>query len=121
MTIEEQLRHFILAQYKSVRAFSKAVGLPNPTVESILKRGLENASVGNVIKICKFLQISADGLSDGEIIRRELSDMQFTAKERELIKKFRLLDERGQRAVTDTVDREYSYMQPFLEELPNAT
>ncbi len=101
MTIEEQLKHLILAQYKSIRAFSKAVGLPNPTVESILKRGLENASVGNVIKICKFLRISADGLSDGEIIRHEVSNMQFTAEEREIIRKFRLLDERGQRAVTD--------------------
>ena len=36
-------------------------------MHSIFKRGIDNSSVANIIKICKALGISADALADGEI------------------------------------------------------
>lgn len=67
-TIEEQLKEIIVLRYGSVLAFSKIAGIPNPTVASILNRGIKNASVINVIKICQILGISTDDLADGKII-----------------------------------------------------
>lgn len=121
MTVEERLKHLILARYKSVSAFASAIGLPYTTVDSILKRGIENAGVGKVIKICKFLGISADRLADGEIAPYEISDMNLSSEEQELLKKYRALDDRGKRAVTETLEREFSYVKPFAEESAIAT
>ena len=67
MTIEEKLRDYILARYKSLREFSCFANLPNSTVNTILSRGVINAKVGNIIQICKVLNISADALADGKI------------------------------------------------------
>lgn len=66
-TIEEQLKEMILSKYKSVREFSLLIDMPYSTLDSIFKRGIGNASVSNIIRICKALNISADGLSQGKI------------------------------------------------------
>lgn len=70
MTIEEKLKDYILHRYKSLREFTNAVDIPYTTMDSILKRGIGNSSVNNVIKICKALHISADALANGEIVPR---------------------------------------------------
>ena len=67
MTIEEKLKDLILNRYKSVLEFSNTADIPYTTVKSILSRGVGNASVNNVIKICKTLNISVDALADGKI------------------------------------------------------
>lgn len=121
MTIEERLKCLILARYKSVRSFSIAAGIPYTTVDSMLKRGVLNASIGTAIKVCSFLGISADGLADGEIVPYEKSDIKLNDDEREMIQKYRMLDERGRQAVRDTIEREYSYTVPLTEESASVT
>lgn len=67
MTLEEKLREMILNKYHSMREFSTRIDVPNSTVESILKRGVQNSSVSNVIKLCKGLNISVEALAEGKI------------------------------------------------------
>lgn len=68
MTTEEKVKNLILRRYHSIREFSILTEIPYTTLDSILKRGIGNSSVTNVIKICKALDISADALADGEIV-----------------------------------------------------
>lgn len=68
MTTEEKLKEYILAKYKSIREFVLAADIPYSTVDTILKRGVMNASIGNVLKICSALSISADELANGKIV-----------------------------------------------------
>lgn len=68
MTIEEKMKKYILTKHKSIREFVKCADLPYSTVDGILKRGIANSSIGNVLKICKALQISADELANGKIV-----------------------------------------------------
>ena len=69
MTTEEKLKAFILMRYKSLRAFVNETNvLPYTTVDGMLKRGIANASISNVISLCKALGISADELADGKIV-----------------------------------------------------
>lgn len=68
MTIEEKLKKHILTKHKSIREFVKCADLPYSTVDGILKRGIANSSIGNVLKICKALQISADELANNRIV-----------------------------------------------------
>lgn len=70
MTIEEKLKEYILTKHKSIREFVKYANLPYSTVDGILKRGIANSSIGNVLKICKALQISADELANNRIVPR---------------------------------------------------
>ena len=73
MTTEEKLKDFILQRYHSIREFTIQHDIPYTTVHSIFKRGVENSSVSNIIKICKALGISADALADGEIAPAKVS------------------------------------------------
>ena len=68
MTIEEKLKNYILTIYKSVREFVQYADIPYSTMDGILKRGIKNASIGNILKICEALQISADELANDKIV-----------------------------------------------------
>lgn len=68
MTIEDKLKDLILSRYRSIREFTQVIDMPYSTFDTILKRGIDNSSVTNVIKICKELAISADALAAGKIV-----------------------------------------------------
>lgn len=58
--LEEQIKNLIIEKYGSVRRFSLKIGVPYTTIDSILKRGIDNSNVSNVIKMCKALDLSID-------------------------------------------------------------
>lgn len=62
--IEEKIKKMILEKYGSIRQFAFKINVPYTTIDSILKRGIDNSNVGNVIKMCKALNISVDKLID---------------------------------------------------------
>lgn len=67
--LENKLKELIIEKYGSVRSFALKIDIPYTTVDSILKRGIDNSNVGNVIKMCKELDLSIDNLLDsGELI-----------------------------------------------------
>ena len=75
MTIEEKLKNYILTIYKSVREFTQYADLPYSTMDGILKRGIKNSSIGNILKICEALQISADELANNRIVPLDRMDI----------------------------------------------
>lgn len=70
MTIEDKLKSYILARYKSVREFSIEADIPQSTIASIFSRGLDGAKISSVIKLCKALNLSVDALADGELVEK---------------------------------------------------
>lgn len=68
MTIEERLKDLMISHSGTVKAFADTVSLPYTTVDTILRRGIYNAGVSNIIKICNELEISTDALADGKIV-----------------------------------------------------
>lgn len=60
--IEKEIKNLIIERYGSLVAFSEKAGLPNSTIDSILRRGIGKANVENVMLMCKELQISIDAL-----------------------------------------------------------
>lgn len=51
-------------KWKSKRKFAEHIDIPPTTLQSILKRGVGNASIDNVIKICKGLGITVNQLEE---------------------------------------------------------
>lgn len=58
----EILKQLIKETGLSKKAFAEKVGLPPTTLRSMLDRGIGNASIDNVIKVCKGLNITTDEL-----------------------------------------------------------
>lgn len=68
MKIEDELMELIVSRYGTIAAFVREVELPYSTFKSIMTRGVMNASIGNILKICSALNISADELANGKIV-----------------------------------------------------
>lgn len=58
--LEDKIKNLIIEKYGSVRQFALKIDIPYTTIDSILKRGIDNSNVGNVIKMCKALDLSID-------------------------------------------------------------
>lgn len=71
--LEDKLKNLIIDKFGSVRQFAINIDIPYTTVDSILKRGIDNSNVGNVIKMCKALNISIDSLLDNKEIISNLN------------------------------------------------
>lgn len=69
--IENELKSLILSKFGTVKDFALKCGLPYSTVDTILRRGINKASVSSVIAICKALDISTDALANGRIAPNE--------------------------------------------------
>lgn len=46
--LEQKLKDYILSRYKSIREFALNIEMPYSTIDTILKRGINKASVGNI-------------------------------------------------------------------------
>lgn len=71
MNVEDRLRDLIIKQYGTMKEFTDHIGIPNSTFANILRRGVKNANVLTIIKICQALQISTDALAEGMIVPLE--------------------------------------------------
>lgn len=60
----EVLKQLIKDTGLNLKAFSEKAGIPYTTLRSMLERGIGNASVDNVIKICKALGITIEELDE---------------------------------------------------------
>lgn len=64
---ELQLKSIIIEKYGSLKKFCEIIDMPWTTLDSILKRGISNANITNVLKITNELNIDAEKLASGII------------------------------------------------------
>lgn len=88
MNKEERVLELIKTRgFSSQAEFCRYIDVPKSTFSTIIKRGLGKASIDNVLKICKGLDITVDELMN---IKKE--SFVLSEKEKEMIKKYRKLN-----------------------------
>lgn len=65
--LEQEIKNIIISRYGSMKKFSETIDMPWTTLDSILKRGIANSNISNVLKITKELNLDAEALVDGSI------------------------------------------------------
>lgn len=65
--LETNLKSLIIEKYGSLKKFTETINMPWTTLDSILKRGVANSNITNVLKITHELGLNAEKLVDGEI------------------------------------------------------
>ena len=117
MNIEEKLKDYILTRYRSLREFTNAVDIPYTTMDSILRRGIGNSSVNNVIKICKALHISADALANGEIIPKYERSPEPVSDVRDIVNDAKARLSNGDHLVINGKPVNIEYVEPIIDAL----
>lgn len=65
---ETKIREMIIERYGSLKKFCEIIDMPWTTLDSILKRGIANSNITNVMKITKELGIDTESLASGIIV-----------------------------------------------------
>lgn len=66
--MELKLRELIINKYGSLKKFCEKINMPWTTLDSILKRGVANSNILNVMKIANELNVDTESLASGQII-----------------------------------------------------
>lgn len=81
--VEYKLRELIIKKYGSLKKFAETVSMPWTTLDSVLKRGINNSNISNVIKICNELNIDCESLYFGDIKPKHYQSFQTAAAHRD--------------------------------------
>lgn len=65
--IEMRIKEMIIQRYGSMKKFCEKIDMPWTTLDSILKRGIANSNISNVLKITKELRVNTELLVAGII------------------------------------------------------
>ena len=105
------IREEIGKQYKSVRQFAFAVGVPLSTVNSALHNGVGGSSFDTVLRLCKVLGIKALGDDAAFYLTDDTED---------LLTQYAKLDDYGRHTIAAVMQVEYNrcseLSKPDLEE-----
>ena len=104
----ELIKKLISNKGMSVRKFAENIGIPNTTLNSMLSRGIENASLNNVIKVCSALNISVETLYD----MCNTSNI-LTNEENTLLESFNKLNDLGKNEANKRV-KELSLLEQYM-------
>lgn len=66
--LESNVKALIIYRYGSMKKFSEKIDMPWTTLDSILKRGIANSNITNVLKITRELGLDSEKLVDGIIV-----------------------------------------------------
>lgn len=65
---ELKIKEMIINRYGSLKKFCEVINMPWTTLDSILKRGIANSNISNVMKITRELGVDTESLALGIII-----------------------------------------------------
>lgn len=116
MTRAEILKHEILRQYRSVRAFALDVEIPYSTLVTALERGIEGMAYDTVIRICDKLclnPVDFSSLERGAYLGNKLL-------ENRVMQKYLKLNEEGRAKILDLMD-DFAQMEKYKSSAPKKT
>lgn len=103
--ISSQNIRFLLSENNlSVRQLADIIGIAATTLNDSLK-GKKGVPISSLIKIANYFSISVNDLCNEDFRK----NCEFNTKETELIKKFNMLDERGQDTVLSIINQQLKY------------
>ena len=98
-SITQLIKNEIQKQYKNVKQFSEASGIPYSTLSNALTKGIGNTAYDTVVKICTILGIKQAYADDIVLFNKEFHDVYTMLSE---------LDEKGVHTVTTVLNVEYN-------------
>lgn len=103
--ISSQNIRFLLSENNlSVRQLADIIGIAATTLNDSLK-SKKGVPISSLIKIANYFTISVNDLCNEDFRK----NCEFNTKETELIKKFNMLDERGQDTVLSIINQQLKY------------
>ena len=88
MDREEKIKKLIKERGYTLKDFSNKIDMPYSTLHSILSRGIGNASIDNIIKICNGLKIKVEDLE-----KNKEKELKLTNDEKEILYLYNQLSE----------------------------
>ena len=120
MSFSSRLKSLRSNRHLSQAALAEILGV---TQQAVGKWEVDKATpdYGTLCNISKLFQVSTDYLLEctdapSQPPAASTASQPLTPQDRELLRKYHELDQRGKQAVLDTLDREHSYTAPQIED-----
>lgn len=112
MNIYDRIKNIRQANGISQDELAKLTGYKSRSSINKIESGLVDIPLSKVFLFATALNVTPQYLLGWS----KQSEMDVSSHESTMIKKYRALDERGKQAVDNTLDREYEFVKPKIEE-----
>lgn len=109
MSFNKKVVKLLKEKKKTKAELAKAAGIPYTTLDSMLKRESDTSKLATIYKIAEYLEVSVEELVFDKNSAPAKSEA-FTEEEKEMIRDFRMIDERGRNTVLASIKHELTYM-----------
>lgn len=87
MTKEEQLKAIILTKYKSINAFAVSLNISPSTINSVLRRGIDGASIQVMLKVFDALDLDIESARTDTLKEKKDPPAPQSARQKDLVTK----------------------------------
>ncbi len=108
MSFNKKVVKLLKEKKKTKAQLAKAAGIPYTTLDSMLKRETETSRLATIYKIAEYLDVSVEELVFEKPFLSGDKES-FTEDEKDIIKNYREIDERGKSAVKATLNNELAF------------
>ncbi len=122
MSFNKKVVRLLKEKKKTKAQLAKAAGIPYTTLDSMLKRETETTRLATIYKIAEYLEVSVEELVFDKPAEFSEKDV-FSEEEKNIIKNFREIDERGKNSVMAALRHEVataSRNKLFVSDSPSA-
>ncbi len=110
MSFNKKVVKLLKEKKKTKAQLAKAAGIPYTTLDSMLKRETETSRLATIYKIAEYLEVSVEELVFDKNVA--VADKEsYTDDEKEIIRNYREIDERGKSSVMALIKNEVAYSQ----------
>lgn len=104
--VEVRIKEMVIDKYGSLKKFCETINMPWTTLDSILKRGVANSNITNVMKITKELGIDTESLASGLILNSCEKNISTRIKKSnpKIIQYYEMLNDIGKHEATKRVE-----------------
>jgi len=113
MSFNKKVIKLLKEKKKTKAELAKAAGIPYTTLDSMLKRESDTSRLATIYKIAEYLEVSVEELvfDKSSTAKSEA----FTDEEKDMIRDFRRIDDRGRRTVLASLKHELSFGASLYE------
>lgn len=87
---------------------ARVSSIPYTTIDGLYKKGAKNIKLSTLKKLAQTMNCTIDYLVSEEILEQSNHAMDVSSKEMSMLKKYRILDERGKKIAERIITYEYS-------------
>ena len=115
MSLIKKVEAYLSTNHLKRSDLARVSSIPYTTIDGLYKKGAHNIKLSTLRKLAQTMNCTIDYLVSDELPENANHAMNVSSKEMSMLKKYRILDDRGKKTAERIITHEYSMSKKDIE------